>query len=101
MELVKKYEEEKKTCLVLYGIQEGDKPNLLSSLKSKNYDYFSEEGNLLIVWGETEREQLKTLAANKLIIDKVLTTEGFNPNQVHPKIIEQLNLLKNLTTKCK
>lgn len=101
MERLKHSESTNKPCQVLYNISEADKPALFAAFKSKNYDFFSEEGNLLVVWGDREREQLKTLGKNKIIIDQVLGAEGFNPTNVHPKIVEQLNLLKDLTTKCK
>lgn len=98
--LAKKYQSENKKCLIVYGIQEQVKPQLFKELTQANYTYFSEEGNLLVTWGEKEKQQLQTLSKNKIEIDKILD-KGFDPNNVHPKIIEQLNLLKELTTKCK
>jgi biopolymer transport protein ExbD len=98
--LAKQYQSENKKCLITYGIQDNDKPQLFKSLEQANYVYFSEEGNLLVTWGEKEKQQLATLTKNKIEIDKILD-KGFDPNNVHPKVIEQLNLLKELTSKCK
>lgn len=97
---VKEYQSQNKKCLIIYGIQEKDKAALFKDLTNSNYEYFSEEGNLLVTWGEKEKQQLKKLNENKLDVDKILDL-GFDPNNVHPKIINQLNLLKELTTKCK